>query len=37
MDDLLCFDGLVETEVIVPLLESVEGDVSVEFAQRVRL
>ena len=36
MELLLRPEDLVEAEVVVPLLERVEGDVSIELAQRMR-
>ena len=37
MRDLLCFNSLIETKVIMPLLERIKGDIPIELSHRMRL
>lgn len=37
MNDLLCFNSLIETKVIMPLLERIKGDIPIKLSHRMRL
>ena len=37
MCDLLCFNSLIKTKVIMPLLERIKGNIPIELSHRMRL